>query len=214
MIPCPASHERAPPQSPVRCVLSLGRGGHAWVSGLLGRDRRSGQAAAEESQKNPDELRLPPHHWFPHIQDSLAAAADGARTTTKEDSDKPRAVAKLPRSELQTLYASHRPCPLWVKSRREAHPPASLLSANSGHCLDGQQSPGAGRREEKTAGASTELRLQRRLFRHSHEQSAGQVAVCTNHGCIMGVVVLAKKGRWPVIGLFLRQRFVGRTIAV
>jgi hypothetical protein len=30
----------------------------------------------------------------------------------------------------------------------------------------------------------------------------------------MRVVVLAKKGSWSVIGLFLRQRLVGRTIAV
>ena len=54
----------------------------------------------------------------------------------------------------------------------------------------------------------------RRLFRHSHEQSAGQFAVCTNHGCIVGVVVVAKKGRWPGIGLILRQRFVGRTVVI
>ena len=54
----------------------------------------------------------------------------------------------------------------------------------------------------------------RRLFRHSHEQGAGQFAVCTNEGCVVGFVVLAKKGRRPGIGLFLRQRFVGRTIVV
>ncbi len=47
-------------------------------------------------------------------------------------------------------------------------------------------------------------RDQERLFRHSHEQSAGHFAVRTDHGCIVGVVVLAKKGRRPGIGLLLR----------
>ena len=57
-------------------------------------------------------------------------------------------------------------------------------------------------------------RDQGRLFRHSHEQSAGHFAVCTDERRIVGVVVLAKKSRRPGIGLFLRQRFVGRAIVV
>lgn len=57
------------------------------------------------------------------------------------------------------------------------------------------------RRREKRGAPG--LQRDRRLFRHGHEQSARQVAVRTNHGCIVGVIVLAKKGRRAVVGLFL-----------
>jgi hypothetical protein len=53
-----------------------------------------------------------------------------------------------------------------------------------------------------------------RLFRDANKQGTGQFAVCTNEGCVVGFIALAHNSRGPSIRLFLRQRFVGRTIVV
>ena len=53
-----------------------------------------------------------------------------------------------------------------------------------------------------------------RLFRYTHKQGAGQLAVITDERCVAGLVVLTKKGRWPGVGAFLDQGFVRRTISV
>ena len=54
----------------------------------------------------------------------------------------------------------------------------------------------------------------RRLFRDADKQRAGQFAVCTNEGCVVGFIGLPHNSRGSGVGLFLRQRFVGRTIVV
>ena len=55
-------------------------------------------------------------------------------------------------------------------------------------------------------------RYQGRLFRCAHKQGAGQFAVFTDERCVVGLVVFTKNGRWPGVGLFFDQGFVGRAI--
>ena len=57
-------------------------------------------------------------------------------------------------------------------------------------------------------------RCQCRLFRYTHKQGAGQLAVFTDERCVAGLVVSTKKGRCPGVGAFLDQVFVGRAIMV
>src|SRR6476660_1844358 len=53
-----------------------------------------------------------------------------------------------------------------------------------------------------------------RLFRYTHKQSAGQLAVFTDERCVVALVVLTKSGRWPSVGLFSDQGFVGCAVTV
>jgi hypothetical protein len=56
--------------------------------------------------------------------------------------------------------------------------------------------------------------LTRRLFGYSNKYGAGQFAITTDERCVVGLVVLAKNGRWPGVGVFFDQGFVGRAIMV
>ena len=56
--------------------------------------------------------------------------------------------------------------------------------------------------------------LSRRLFRDAHKEGAGQFAVCPDERCVVGLVVMTKNGRWPDVGVFFDQGFVGRAIMV
>ena len=56
--------------------------------------------------------------------------------------------------------------------------------------------------------------LQGQLFRNPHKQGARQFAVRTHERCVVGLVVLTKNGRWPGVGVFFGQGFVGRALMV
>jgi hypothetical protein len=53
-----------------------------------------------------------------------------------------------------------------------------------------------------------------RLFRCGHKHGTGQLAVFTGERCVVGVVVSTKKGRWPGVGVFFDQGFLGSAIMV
>ena len=52
--------------------------------------------------------------------------------------------------------------------------------------------------------------LTRRLFGYSNKYGTGQFAITTDERCVVGLVVLTKNGRWPGVGVFFDQGFVGR----
>jgi len=82
----------------------------------------------------------------------------------------------------------------WMLNMSALPPEADILNVGDIVLSFRQTSPGAERCAEA---GRVRGRGSCRLFRHSHEQSAGQFAVCTNHGRILGVVVLAKKVAGP-----------------
>ena len=57
-------------------------------------------------------------------------------------------------------------------------------------------------------------RYQGHLFRYAHKQGASQFPVFTDERCVAGLVVSTKNGRWPGVGVFFDQGFVGRAITV
>jgi hypothetical protein len=58
------------------------------------------------------------------------------------------------------------------------------------------------------------LRCQRQLLRYANKQRADQFAIFTDKRCVIGLVVLAKDGRWPGEGAFVDQGFVSRAAMV
>src|ERR1700746_4233269 len=56
--------------------------------------------------------------------------------------------------------------------------------------------------------------LSRRLFGYRNKYCTGQFAISTDERCVVGLVVLTKNGRWPGVGVFFGQGFVGRAIMV
>src|ERR1700752_502303 len=56
--------------------------------------------------------------------------------------------------------------------------------------------------------------LSRRLLGYTNKYGTGQFAISTDERCVVGLVVLTKNGRWPGVGVFFGQGFVGRVIMV